>query len=85
MANHTFTEDVLAVPLDEIVCWCSRVAKKTLLDAIRNGATDMRAIRAATQACTLGLCKDLSPRRRCCSQDIQRLIDKVSRKEEDAS
>jgi len=85
MANHSFTENVLAAPLDETVCWCSRVTKKTLLAAIRIGATDMRAIRAATQACTVGLCKDLSPRRRCCSQDIQRLIDNVSRKEESAS
>jgi len=85
MGNHTFIEDVLAAPPDEIVCWCSQVTKQTLLAAIRNGATDMRAIRAKTQACTLGLCKDLSPRRRCCSPDIQKLIDNVSREEKNVS
>jgi len=85
MVLHTFTEDVLEAPADEIVCWCSRVTKKTLLDAIRNGVTELAAIRAATKACTLGQCKEMSPRRRCCSQDIQKLIANHTNKEEVAS
>ncbi|PLY13259.1 MAG: NAD(P)H-nitrite reductase [Desulfuromonas sp.] len=65
-----------------MVCWCSRVTKSTLIEAIRNGATDMAAIRVTTAACTLGRCKDLSPRHRCCSRDIQKLIDKHTKKED---
>jgi len=85
MNRDSFTENVLDAPLDETVCWCSRVTKQTLIEAIRNGATDMAAIRVSTAACTLGRCKELSPRRRCCSQDIQKLIDQYAKKEEDAS
>jgi len=85
MNTANFTEDVLDAPLDEFVCWCSQVTKRTLLEAIRNGATDMAAIRAVTKACTIGRCKELSPRRRCCSQDIQKLIDNHPKKEESPS
>jgi bacterioferritin-associated ferredoxin len=85
MSTAIFTENILDAPLDEIVCWCSRVTKRTLLEAIQNGATDMAAIRAATKACTIGRCKELSPRRRCCSQDIQKLIDNYPEKEEPTS
>lgn len=82
MNKARFTENVLDAPLDEIVCWCRRVTKKTLIEAIRNGATDMPAIRDATAACTRGDCKEFSPRRRCCSADIQKLINHYTQKEE---
>lgn len=85
MSTEKFTENILNAPLDEIVCWCSRVTKRTLLEAIQNGATDMAAIRATTKACTIGRCKELSPRCRCCSQDIEKLIDNHPKKEESAS
>jgi NAD(P)H-nitrite reductase large subunit len=82
MDSAKFSENVLDAPPDEIVCWCSSVTKKTLIEAIRSGATDMAAIRSATTACTKGRCKELSPRRRCCSPDIQKLIDNYSNREE---
>ena len=81
MNSAKFTENVLDAPLDEIVCWCSQVTKKTLLEAIRNGANDMATVRSTTTACTIGRCKELSPRHRCCSQDIQKLINQYSEKE----
>jgi len=85
MNRPHFTENVLDAPLDEIVCWCRQVSKGTLLEAIRHGATDMAAIRSATTACTIGNCRELNPRHRCCSRDIQRLIDAYTTKEESAS
>lgn len=84
MRTTKITENVLEAPFDEIVCWCSQVTKRTLLEAIRNGATDMAAIRAATSACTIGRCKELSPRHRCCSQEIKKLIENYPEKEESA-
>ncbi len=71
----SFTENVLDAPVDEIICWCSGVSKQTLLNAIKQGATTLPLIRTATGACTLGQCREKSPRGRCCSREIQILID----------
>lgn len=69
-----YTENILEAPLDELVCWCSGVSKRSILDAIRNGARDMDDIRRMTGACTQGRCKDISPRSRCCSNEIKILL-----------
>ncbi|HBA70682.1 MAG: hypothetical protein A2X82_18420 [Geobacteraceae bacterium GWC2_55_20] len=61
--------------MDETVCWCSGVSKATILEAKRNGARDMDDIRRISGACTVGRCKDLSPRGRCCSMEIKRLLE----------
>ena len=66
--------NVLEAPLDEIVCWCSNVSKQSILDAIQNGARSMDDLRRMTGACTVGRCKELSPRGRCCSIEIQMLL-----------
>lgn len=70
-----YTENVLEAPLDETVCWCSGVSKRSILDAIRNGARNMDDIRRMTGACTQGRCKELSPRSRCCSKEIKMLLE----------
>ena len=70
-----FTENILDAPLDEPVCWCSGVSKRTVVDAIRNGARNMNDICHQTDACTQGRCKELSPRGRCCSKEINLLLD----------
>jgi NAD(P)H-nitrite reductase large subunit len=72
--KRDFTEDILAAPDDEIVCWCSMVSKGTILKAIRAGAVTLEHIRGETRACTLGRCKVLSPRGRCCSIEIKQLL-----------
>lgn len=59
-----FTENVLEAPLTEPVCWCSNVSKGAILEAKRNGAVALDDIRRMTGACTLGRCKELSPRDR---------------------
>ena len=49
---------------DELVCFCSKVTAGAIRQAKRDGATTMDDIRRMTGACTLGRCKELSPRGR---------------------
>ena len=74
MDKH-YTENVLEAHASEIVCWCSQVTKETILAAKRQGATTLEAIRVTTKACTVGRCKELSPRGRCCSKEIRLLLE----------
>ena len=64
----------------EIVCYCSNVTKEQISAAIANGAQTLDDIRKATGACTIGRCKELSPKKRCCSSDILRLFKEASSK-----
>ena len=73
--NQNFTSNVLEAPLHETVCWCSGVSKQSILDAIQNGARTMADIRRMTGACMLARCKELSPRGRCCSIEILKLLE----------
>ncbi|SJZ93102.1 BFD-like [2Fe-2S] binding domain-containing protein [Trichlorobacter thiogenes] len=49
---------------DELVCFCSKVTAGAIRQAKRDGATTMDAIRRMTGVCTVGRCKELSPRGR---------------------
>ena len=74
-----YTKNILEAPLEELVCWCSGVSKRSILGAIKNGAQNMDDIRRMTGACTLGRCKELSPRGRCCSKEIKILLEAESK------
>lgn len=69
-----YSENILEAPLEEIVCWCSGVSKKTIIDAIESGARNMDDTRRLTGACTKGRCNEFSPRGRCCSTEIKLLF-----------
>lgn len=73
-----YTENIMDAPLAEAVCWCSGVSKGTILETAQNGARDLGDIRRTTGACTVGRCKELSPRERCCSKEITRLLEAVA-------
>jgi len=60
---------------DEIICYCSNVSKNKILEAIKNGAKSLQDIRDATGACTVGRCKELSPRKKCCSSEIIKILN----------
>jgi NAD(P)H-nitrite reductase large subunit len=62
--NMLYTEDVLKAPLNEIVCYCSNITKESIITAIQNGARNLDDIKMITGACTIGKCKELSPRKR---------------------
>ena len=59
---------------EEIICYCSNVTKNDIIKAIKEGAETLEDIRERTSACTIGNCKELSPKKRCCSPDIINLI-----------
>lgn len=48
----------------EVVCFCSQVTAGDIRRARRAGAVSMDDIRRMTGACTVGRCKELSPRGR---------------------
>ncbi|GAM08336.1 BFD-like [2Fe-2S] binding domain protein [Geobacter sp. OR-1] len=70
-----YTENILYAPMAETVCWCSNISKKSIIEAIQNGAVSIDDIRKMTGACTLGRCKEMSPRKRCCSKEIMQLLN----------
>lgn len=49
---------------DERVCFCSNITAGTIRQAMREGARTLDDIRRMTGACTIGRCKELSPRGR---------------------
>ena len=59
-----FSENILDAPLEEMVCYCSGVTKAQILDAIQAGVWSLEQLKAATGACTVGKCAELSPRKR---------------------
>jgi NAD(P)H-nitrite reductase large subunit len=59
-----FSENILEAPLEEMVCYCSGVTKAQILDAIQAGAWSLEQLKAATGACTVAKCAELSPRKR---------------------
>lgn len=59
---------------DDIVCYCSGVTCGQILDAIEQGARTLSDIRRMTGACTLCQCKELSPRKECCSPVIMGIL-----------
>jgi len=59
---------------DEIICYCSNVSKGEIVAAVHNGATTLDDVRKATNACTIARCAELSPRKKCCSPEIVKVI-----------
>ncbi len=60
---------------DQMICYCNQVSEETIAQAIREGAHTLGAIQKATGACTGNRCKELNPKKRCCSSDILALIN----------
>lgn len=64
---------------EDMVCYCSNVTKGQIVAALEQGAKTIDDIRKATGACTLGKCKEMSPRGTCCSPIIMDIIREYSR------
>lgn len=47
---------------NRMICYCSNVSEKEVRDSIENGAKSMKDIREATRACTVGKCREMSPK-----------------------
>ena len=70
-------------PNETLVCFCSQVSKGTVLEAIQNGASDVKSIQERTQAGVGGRCKELNPRGRCCHPDLKALLKIYGEKDEE--
>lgn len=62
---------------DKVVCYCSNVTKRQILEAVRNGAKTLSDIQKMTMACTAGDCAEKNPKKRCCSSDIIEILNEV--------
>jgi len=62
------------VETNEIVCYCSNVTRGEIVRAIEAGAKTLDDVRKVTKACTIGRCKEISPKERCCSPDILQIL-----------
>ena len=61
-------------PDDRLVCYCIKVNKQTIVNAIKLGCDTLTKIKEKTKACTGSDCKKLNPTGKCCSKDILELI-----------
>lgn len=61
--------------LEEIVCYCNKVSKGDIIDAIADGAETVEQISAANKAGDGKDCATLNPSGKCCREDIQALLD----------
>jgi len=66
--------DVSTLDDSDLICYCTRIDKKTIVYAITDGAETLKEIRVQTNACTGDECATLNPNKRCCSAEIKQLI-----------
>lgn len=60
--------------MEELICYCKEVSKKTVENAIKQGAKNLEEIKEKTAACTGNECKTKNPSGICCSGDILKLL-----------
>ena len=66
--------DVTTLSDDDLICYCTKVDKKTIVNAIKAGSNTLKSIKEATTACTGDECATLNPNKRCCSKEIKQLL-----------
>jgi len=59
----------------ELICYCKEVNKGDIIKAIKIGGTTLEEIKVQTTACTGKSCKTKNPQKRCCSIEINKLIN----------
>ena len=62
--------------MEEIICYCNNVTKVEIEAAIFKGARTFKDIQEVTGACTSNKCKEKNPKGRCCSVEINALLNK---------
>ncbi len=61
--------------MSKTICYCKNVSETEILNAISNGASNLSDIKEKTGACTGDKCKKLNPSGKCCSGDIEKLLN----------
>lgn len=74
MQHPSFTPNIMDAPDDEIVCWCVKVTKGQVCDAIAGGSTTLDTLHHQLGILRGKYCADVSPRGRCCCQEVVALL-----------
>ena len=61
--------------MSKIICYCKNVTEAEITTAIENGAKTLKDIQVQTKACTGNECTTLNPSGKCCSRDINALLN----------
>jgi len=61
--------------MDKIICYCRNVFKTEIEQAISGGAKTLKDIQEITGACTGHQCKEMNPTRKCCSSEINKILN----------
>lgn len=69
-----FNGEVENLSIEDKICYCIGIDKETINNAIDQGASTLQELREATKACTGSTCKASNPQGRCCSKEINKLI-----------
>ncbi len=68
-------DDVRTLSDNDFICYCCKVDKRTIVSSIKNKkANTLAKIKEITGACTGNECKTKNPNGRCCSKEINQLI-----------
>jgi NAD(P)H-nitrite reductase large subunit len=70
-----FSEGGMMMKMNELICFCKGVTRGSIVDAIRKGASTVKAIQNATGAGTGNRCKELNPKGVCCIPDIKVILE----------
>ena len=62
--------------MSKTICYCKEVNKKTIKQAIDDGACTVKDIKKDTKAGTGSKCKDKHPKGRSCGKDIKKILEK---------
>ncbi|MFA5793798.1 MAG: (2Fe-2S)-binding protein [Candidatus Brocadiia bacterium] len=68
-------QDPIKAPDKTIICWCNKVTKGEIIDAIRKGSRTLEDIKKATGANAGNKCKTTNPKGICCAGDIKILLE----------
>lgn len=69
-----YTPNILDAPDDELVCYCGRVSKGRVRQAVAQGARTLPTLIKAVGACLEPRCEETNPRGRCCCKELAALL-----------
>lgn len=83
-SNKKFYKEELNVPIwfkkdanPKYACYCSKVTEEEVIEAVRNGAKDMKEVLKITGAMRNSDCQNKNPLGSCCHHIIQDAMDKA--------
>jgi len=65
--------------MEEIICYCGNVTKSDIEAAIFKGARTLKDVQETTGACLGNQCKEVNPKGRCCSTEINLMLNDTNR------